>query len=121
MTSLSSLFKTGDSGKWIHFGATSYDIVDTARALQHKKAVALLEIAIDKLIDALAHLANEHKKTVMLGRTHGQWATPITFGLKMAVFTSELKVIVVTAAVWVLPPLPSLGAGHGAPYDLITK
>tara|TARA_B100000029_G_scaffold306636_1_gene299454 strand:- start:1153 stop:2505 length:1353 start_codon:yes stop_codon:yes gene_type:complete len=83
--------KSGDAGKWIHFGATSYDIVDTARALQHKSAIALLESAIDKLIEALAHLAKEHKKTVMLGRTHGQWATPITFGLKMAVFTSELK------------------------------
>ena len=80
-----------DAGKWIHFGATSYDIVDTARALQHKSAIALLEIAIDKLLDSLAHLAEEHKETVMLGRTHGQWATPITFGLKMAVFTSELK------------------------------
>ena len=80
-----------DAGKWIHFGATSYDIVDTARALQHKSAIALLEIAIDKLLDALAHLAEEHKETVMLGRTHGQWATPITFGLKMAVFESELK------------------------------
>ncbi len=80
-----------DAGKWIHFGATSYDIVDTARALQHKSAIALLEIAIDKLLNALAHLAEEHKETVMLGRTHGQWATPITFGLKMAVFTSELK------------------------------
>ena len=80
-----------DAGKWIHFGATSYDIVDTARALQHKSAIALLEIAIDKLLDALAHLAEEHKETVMLGRTHGQWATPITFGLKTAVFTSELK------------------------------
>ena len=80
-----------DAGKWIHFGATSYDIVDTARALQHKSAIALLEIAIEKLLDALSHLAEEHKETVMLGRTHGQWATPITFGLKMAVFTSELK------------------------------
>ena len=80
-----------DAGKWIHFGATSYDIVDTARALQHKSAIALLEIAIDKLVDAFAHLAEEHKGTVMLGRTHGLWATPITFGLKMAVFTSELK------------------------------
>ena len=80
-----------DAGKWIHFGATSYDIVDTARALQHKSAIALLEIAINKLLNALAHLAEEHKETVMLGRTHGQWATPITFGLKMAVFTSELK------------------------------
>ena len=83
--------QSGEAGKWIHFGATSYDIVDTARALQHKSAIALLEIAIDKLIDSLAHLAKKHKTTVMLGRTHGQWATPITFGLKMAVFTSELK------------------------------
>ena len=83
--------QSGDAGKWIHFGATSYDIVDTARALQHKSAITLLEVAIDKLINSLAHLAKEHKKTVMLGRTHGQWATPITFGLKMAVFTSELK------------------------------
>ncbi len=80
-----------DAGKWIHFGATSYDIVDTARALQHKSAISLLEIAINKLIKSLSILAKKHKETVMLGRTHGQWATPITFGLKMAVFTAELK------------------------------
>lgn len=83
--------KSGDSGKWIHFGATSYDIVDTARSLQHKKALVLIEKAIEQLIKSLASLAKKHKKTVMLGRTHGQWATPITFGLKMAVFLSELK------------------------------
>ena len=83
--------KTGDAGKWIHFGATSYDIVDTARALQHKSAIKLLENAIDELLESLAHLSKKHRKTVMLGRTHGQWATPITFGLKMAVFTAELK------------------------------
>ena len=78
--------KTGDAGKWIHFGATSYDIVDTARALQHKSAIVLLG-----LIKSLANLAKKHVKTVMLGRTHGQWATPITFGLKIAVFIAELK------------------------------
>ena len=83
--------KTGDAGKWIHFGATSYDIVDTARALQHKSAIVLIEKAIDALIKSLANLAKKHDTTVMLGRTHGQWATPITFGLKMAVFTAELK------------------------------
>ena len=83
--------KTGDSGKWIHFGATSYDIVDTARALQHSNAIDLIEKALEKLISALSNLAKKHKNTVMLGRTHGQWATPITFGLKIAVFLAEMK------------------------------
>ena len=82
--------QSGESGKWIHFGATSYDIVDTARALQHKDAIDLIEKAIEDLLKSLADLSSKHKKTVMLGRTHGQWATPITFGLKMAVFTAEL-------------------------------
>lgn len=82
--------QVGEAGKWIHFGATSYDIVDTARALQHKKAISLIEKALKRLINSMAKLAGKHKDTVMLGRTHGQWATPITFGLKMAVFTSEL-------------------------------
>ena len=82
--------KSGDSGKWIHFGATSYDIVDTARSIQHKNALVLIEKAIDNLITSLSKLAKKHRKTVMLGRTHGQWATPITFGLKVAVFLSEL-------------------------------
>ncbi|MFL2945132.1 MAG: adenylosuccinate lyase [Candidatus Poseidoniales archaeon] len=81
---------SGDSGKWIHFGATSYDIVDTARGLQHKAAIVLLEKAINNLINSMAVLAKSHKKTVMLGRTHGQWATPITFGLKISVFLAEL-------------------------------
>ena len=83
--------KTGESGKWIHFGATSYDIVDTARALQHSNAINLIEKALGKLITALSNLAKKHKNTVMLGRTHGQWATPITFGLKIAVFLAEMK------------------------------
>ena len=64
--------QVGEAGKWIHFGATSYDIVDTARALQHKKAISLIEKAMKKLIDSMAKLAEKHKDTVMLGRTHGQ-------------------------------------------------
>jgi len=83
--------KSGDAGKWIHFGATSYDIVDTARALQHSKALELIEKSIDLLIKSLSTLAKKHRKTVMLGRTHGQWATPITFGLKISVFIAEMK------------------------------
>jgi adenylosuccinate lyase len=59
--------------------------------LQHKSAIVLIEKAIDVLIKSLANLAKKHDTTVMLGRTHGQWATPITFGLKIAVFTAELK------------------------------
>lgn len=82
--------QSGDAGKWIHFGATSYDIVDTARALQHRSAIELLEKGIHNLIKSMAKLAKAHKKTVMLGRTHGQWATPITFGLKISVFLAEL-------------------------------
>ena len=59
--------QVGNSGKWIHFGATSYDIVDTARALQHKEAINLIEKALSKLIDSIADLSEKHKDTVMFG------------------------------------------------------
>jgi adenylosuccinate lyase len=81
--------QAGDAGRSVHFGATSYDIVDTARALQHRDALALVADGVDALIAALAGQAREHRDLVMLGRTHGQWATPVTFGLKMAVFAAE--------------------------------
>jgi adenylosuccinate lyase len=81
--------QAGDAGGSVHFGATSYDIVDTARALQHRDALALVADGLERLITALAGQAREHRDLVMLGRTHGQWATPVTFGLKMAVFTAE--------------------------------
>lgn len=58
--------KVGDAGKWIHFGATSYDIVDTARALQHKKAIFLIESALNQLITTMSKLAEKHKDTVIL-------------------------------------------------------
>lgn len=80
----------GDAGKYVHLGATSNDIQDTATALQLRDAIRLIDADLDGLIDALAALATKHKKTIMLGRTHGQAAVPITFGLKMAVFASEV-------------------------------
>lgn len=81
----------GDYGKYVHLGATSNDITDTAAALQLKEAVPLLEQGLRRLRTALLDLAVRHKETVMLGRTHGQAAVPITFGLKMAVFALETQ------------------------------
>ncbi len=82
--------KAGDSGWCIHLGATSNDIVDTAVALQIKDSIELLRARLVKLIRVCANLAEKNKATVMLGRTHGQAAVPITFGLKVAVWTDEL-------------------------------
>ena len=79
-----------EAGKYIHLGATSYDIVDTANALQFVKATTLLSNQLKQLRNSLVHLAKKHRKTVMLGRTHGQHTIPITFGLKMAGYTMEV-------------------------------
>src|ERR1041385_3339207 len=79
-----------DDGKFIHLGATSYDIIDTANSLQFGDAMALLRDGLRKLRDALLKQADKHRHTTMLGRTHGQAAVPITFGLKMAVYASEI-------------------------------
>ena len=81
---------SGDAGRYVHLGATSNDIQDSATALQIREAIRVLEEDLDGLIDAFADLAMKHKKTIMLGRTHGQAAVPITFGLKIAVFASEV-------------------------------
>jgi len=82
--------QSGDSGRYVHLGATSYDIEDTAFALQFKDVIKILRDALMGLRRALAGLSDKHKNTVMLGRTHGQAAVPITFGLKMAVYTLEV-------------------------------
>ncbi len=79
-----------EAGKFVHFGATSNDISDTATALQLRDAIAIVDDDLATLAQALADLAKKHKGTVMLGRTHGQAAIPITFGLKMAVYTAEV-------------------------------
>ena len=80
----------GDAGKYVHLGATSNDILDTATALQLRDVVSILRDGLDGLTAALATLARKHRNTIMLGRTHGQAAVPITFGLKMAVFAAEV-------------------------------
>ncbi len=80
-----------EAGKYVHFGATSNDISDTATALQLREAIAILDEDLATLSRALADLAKRHRGTVMLGRTHGQAATPITFGLKMAVYAAEVE------------------------------
>lgn len=77
-------------GKYIHLGATSYDIIDTANALQFRDAIGHVRAGLRKLRDALLRQADAHRHTTMLGRTHGQAAVPITFGLKMAVYASEV-------------------------------
>jgi adenylosuccinate lyase len=80
----------GDAGGYVHLGATSNDIIDTATALQLKAAVRILREDLDTLVTTLGRVAKAHRDTVMLGRTHGQAATPITFGLKAAVFALEV-------------------------------
>jgi len=82
--------QAGDAGAYIHLGATSNDIIDTANALQLKEAWPLIENACRGLRDELARLARENKDTIQVGRTHGQWAVPTTFGLKMAVYAVEM-------------------------------
>jgi len=79
----------GPSGAYVHFGATSSDIIDTAMALQLKDAVDLIETKLNNLEETLMEKAEQHKGTVMMGRTHGQHALPITLGFKFAVWMRE--------------------------------
>jgi adenylosuccinate lyase len=81
---------SGDAGKYVHLGATSYDIVDTANALQFAAATDLIKAQVRELRVTLVELAKEYKNTIMAGRTHGQFSIPITFGLKMAVYAMEV-------------------------------
>jgi adenylosuccinate lyase len=83
--------KSGAAGKYVHLGATSSDIVDTATALQIKDALQIIERDVARLIGTIAALASKHRDTIMLGRTHGQSAIPITFGFKLAGYVSELQ------------------------------
>jgi adenylosuccinate lyase len=79
----------GSSGAYVHLGATSYDIVDTANALQLKEAVGIIEKKLAALKSTLKKQAARYKGTVMMGRTHGQHALPITLGFKFAVWGHE--------------------------------
>jgi len=81
----------GDEAKYLHFGMTSSDMLDTAFALQIKQAGELLLKDIEKVMEAIKKRAFEHKNTVMVGRTHGIHAEPITFGLKLAIWYDEMR------------------------------
>ena len=81
----------GESGAYVHLGATSYDIVDTANALQLKDAMVVLEKKLVEFKMILQSQAGQHKGTVMIGRTHGQHALPITLGFKFAVWGYEIN------------------------------
>jgi adenylosuccinate lyase len=82
--------QSDDAGKWIHFGATSNDILDTATALQIKAAIFILRNETAKLRSVLIETAIQHKNTVCAGRTHGQIGVPTTYGLRFAIWASEI-------------------------------
>lgn len=81
----------GPEGRFIHLGLTSSDVLDTGLAAQIKEAGALLTLSLATLIQTVAHAAEHHKYTLMVGRTHGIHAEPITFGLKLAMWMDELR------------------------------
>lgn len=81
----------GDEKKWVHYGLTSTDVVDTAWGVRLKKANAILLEGLERIVDVLAEKAKAHKYTVMMGRTHGIHAEPTTFGLKCALWYAEMN------------------------------
>jgi adenylosuccinate lyase len=82
--------KVGPSGRWLHFGLTSSDVIDTAQALQMREACDVLLQDLDNLAQAIRDRALEHRRTPMIGRTHGVHAEPMTFGLKLALWYAEV-------------------------------
>jgi adenylosuccinate lyase len=81
----------GEERKWVHYGLTSTDVVDTALSYQIRQANRILLKDIENFIEILKNKAQEHKYTVMMGRTHGVHAEPTTFGLKLALWYEEMK------------------------------
>src|SRR6202162_556306 len=80
----------GPSARWLHFGMTSSDVIDTAQALQMREACDLVLKDLGALADAVRTRAFEHRRTPMIGRTHGVHAEPMTLGLKLALWHSEV-------------------------------
>jgi adenylosuccinate lyase len=81
----------GEEKKWVHYGLTSTDVVDTALSYVIKQANAILRKDLETFVEILKVKAKEHKYTVMMGRTHGVHAEPTTFGLKLALWYEEMK------------------------------
>jgi adenylosuccinate lyase len=82
--------KVGPSARWLHFGLTSSDVIDTAQAVQMREACDVLLKDLDALAEAIRDRAIEHRRTPMIGRTHGVHAEPMTFGLKLALWYAEV-------------------------------
>ncbi len=80
----------GPSARWLHFGLTSSDVLDTALAIQLRESCDILLEDLDGLADAVRNRAREHQHTPMIGRTHGVHAEPMTFGLKLALWFDQL-------------------------------
>jgi adenylosuccinate lyase len=89
LTSLTE--KVGEDGRFIHMGMTSSDVLDTAFAVQLKEAAEILLDDINRLLAVLKRRAMEHKNTLMIGRSHGIHAEPITFGLKLSIWYQEMQ------------------------------
>ena len=83
--------KVGPAARWLHFGLTSSDVIDTAQAIQMRDACGLIVRSIGALMEAVRERAEEHRRTPMIGRTHGVHAEPMTFGLKLALWYAELQ------------------------------
>ena len=83
--------RTGPSARWLHFGLTSSDVLDTALALQIRQACDLILSDMEALSDAVRARAMEHRRTPMIGRTHGVHAEPMTLGVKLALWFAELS------------------------------
>jgi len=82
--------RVGPSARWLHFGLTSSDVVDTAQAIQMREACDILLADLEALQSAVKERAFEHRRTPMIGRTHGVHAEPMTFGLKLALWHAEV-------------------------------
>ncbi|MBM0867054.1 adenylosuccinate lyase [Staphylococcus auricularis] len=81
----------GEERKWVHYGLTSTDVVDMALSYQIKQANEIIEKDLNHFLDVLAEKAKKYKYTLMMGRTHGVHAEPTTFGIKMALWYTEMK------------------------------
>ena len=83
--------RVGPSARWLHFGLTSSDVLDTALAIQLRDACTILLTDLAALAEAVRTRAEEHRRTPMIGRTHGVHAEPMTFGLKLVLWYAELE------------------------------
>jgi adenylosuccinate lyase len=111
---------SGEGGRWVHFGATSADITDSALALELKESAGVLRADLTGLARTLLRLARTHRATAEVGRTHGQHGVPISFGYKMAVAAAEvvrhrdrLDQLVPRLAVGKMAGAVGTGAGFG--------